>query len=224
MLPPTCASLPYLNAWTRVMSWCRRGSACLPSFGARVGTSSLRRRAQLSHRRPDLCLLDLRGNLDTRLRKVESGEYDAIVLAYAGLARMGWLECITEKLPPEVCLGAVGQGALALQAREGDEETLGLLRALNHPESETAVRAERAMMHALHGGCQAPVGAYARVSEGWLVLTGLVASLDGRRLVRLEVTGDPCEPEELGTTLAAAMLDSGAEEILDEISREVPDS
>lgn len=187
--------------------------------GARIGSSSLRRRAQLHNYRADLEILDLRGNLDTRLRKLDEGEYDAIVLAYAGLHRMGWADRITETLPLEICLPAVGQGALAIQARRGDAETLDLLAKLDHPESHAAVLAERSLMQALEGGCQVPVGASACVSNGTLKLAGVVASLDGAQLVRGNVEGDPEEPEELGRKLANALLAGGADEILEELRR-----
>lgn len=180
--------------------------------GARIGTSSPRRRAQLLHFRPDLEVVDVRGNLDTRLRKLDEGLFDAIVLAYAGLHRMGWADRITEKIPPEICLPAVGQGALAIQAREDDREVNDLLSALDHAESRIAVTAERAFMHALGGGCQVPVGALGSIEGDKIVLNGVVAGLDGTTLVRGKVSGDA--PERLGTELAAVLLAGGAGEIL----------
>ena len=188
--------------------------------GARVGTSSLRRRAQLQSYRPDLRILDLRGNLDTRLRKLDAGQYDAIVVACAGLYRMGWADRITEKLPLEICLPAVGQGALAIQARQDDSATLALLAKLDHADSRASVLAERSLMSALGGGCQIPVGALASVKDGpprRMTLAGVVASLDGARLVRAEVTGDPSKPEELGIGLANVLLARGADDILREL-------
>jgi len=190
--------------------------ADLPT-GARVGSSSLRRCAQLHNHRADLEICDIRGNLDTRLRKLDEGEYDAIVLACAGLNRMGWADRITEKLPPEICLPAVGQGALAIQARSDDADTLALLRVLDHPETHTAVRAERALMKSLEGGCQVPIGALARIEDGMLVLEGVVASLDGANVVRGRVVGPPDQPEELGAELAQVLLSAGADRILDDL-------
>ena len=185
--------------------------------GARIGSSSLRRRAQLHNHRADLEILDLRGNLDTRLRKLDEGEYEAIILACAGLHRMGWADRITEKLSTEICLPAVGQGALAIQARGDDPETLALLSALNHAQTHTAVRAERALMKSLEGGCQVPIGALARVENGMLVIEGVVASLDGAELVRGKVIGPTERPEELGLELAEVLLSGGADRILAQV-------
>lgn len=185
--------------------------------GARIGTSSIRRRAQLRNFRPDLRISDLRGNLDTRLRKLDSGEFDGIVLAYAGLHRMGWADRITEKIPPELCLPAVGQGALAVEARDGDKSVADLLKALDHVESHAAVLAERSLLRALGGGCQVPVGALGSMKDGDLTLAGVVASPDGTRLVRGEVTGSPESPEDLGRELARALLAAGAEDVLREL-------
>ncbi len=182
--------------------------------GARIGSSSLRRRAQLLNHRADLEILDLRGNLDTRLRKLDEGEYDAIILACAGLHRMGWADRITQKLSAEICLPAVGQGALAIQARSDDTETLSILRVLDDPATHAAVTAERALMRALEGGCQAPVGALARIEGGTMVTEGVVASLDGADLVRGRVAGPRDRPEELGIELAQALLHGGADRIL----------
>lgn len=187
------------------------GLADLPR-GARIGSSSLRRRAQLHNFRADFEICDLRGNLDTRLRKLETGEFDAIVLAYAGLHRMGWADRITEKIPTEICLPAVGQGALALEAREGDE-VVGILHALDDAETRAAVLAERSLMRALEGGCQVPIGALGTVEDGTITLRGVVASLDGSTLVLGEVTGE--EPEPLGQELAQVLLAGGAKEILE---------
>jgi len=187
--------------------------------GARIGSSSLRRRAQILHHRPNLEILDIRGNLDTRLRKLDNGEYDAIVLACAGLNRMGWADRITEKLSPEICLPAVGQGALAIQARREDSETLSLLAVLDHPETHAAVRAERSLMKSLEGGCQVPIGALARLDSGALVLEGVVASLDGAKLVRGRVIDRPDQPDELGIELSQVLLSAGADRILADLRR-----
>ena len=192
------------------------GLADLPGE-ARIGSSSLRRRAQLHNFRADLQISDLRGNLDTRIRKLDEGEFDGIVLAYAGLHRMGWTDRITEKLPFEICLPAVGQGALAVQARADDAETIGILKALDHPESRAAVTAERSLMRALEGGCQVPIGALGCIEDGRLRLSGVVASVDGSRLVRGEVTGSISEPEETGKELARVLISGGADEILQDL-------
>jgi hydroxymethylbilane synthase len=185
--------------------------------GARVGTSSLRRQAQLLHRRPDLKIEMLRGNLDTRLRKLRDGEFDAIVVAAAGLKRMGWAEQITEYLPPEVSLPAIGQGALGLEGRRNDGFVREIVSALEHPPTRTAVTAERALLDRLEGGCQVPIAAHATLSGTRLRLEGLVASVDGRRLVRDSVEGPAADARELGTRLAEQLLRRGGEAILNEI-------
>ena len=192
------------------------GLADLPA-GARIGSSSLRRRAQLLNYRPDLVISDLRGNLDTRLRKLDSGEFDGIILAYAGLYRMGWTDRIVEKIPPEICLPAVGQGALAIEARDYDMDVTEILKALDHAESHAAVLAERSFMRALGGGCQVPVGASASIEAGKLKLAGVVASLNGSRLSRMEVSGNLDDPESLGQEMAHVLLSGGADEILREL-------
>ncbi len=185
--------------------------------GARVGTSSLRRQAQLLHRRPDVKIEMLRGNLDTRLRKLRDGEFDAIVLAAAGLKRMGWAEQITEYLPPEVSLPAIGQGALGLEGRRNDGFVREIVSALEHPPTRTAVTAERALLDRLEGGCQVPIAAHATLSGTRLRLDGLVASVDGRRLVQDSVEGPAANARELGTRLAEQLLRRGGEAILNEI-------
>lgn len=185
----------------------------LPSH-AHIGTSSLRRRAQLHAYRTDLHISDLRGNLDTRLRKLDEGEFDAIVLAYAGLHRMGWTDRITEKLSPEVCLPAVGQGALAIQTREDNHRLMEILRVLDDRNSRQAVMAERSFLKALGGGCQVPIGALAQITHGTLILQGVVASTDGSFLVRGEVKGNADDFSDIGQELAERLLASGADEIL----------
>lgn len=190
------------------------GLADLPTH-ARIGSSSLRRRSQLLSYRADFEISDLRGNLDTRLRKLDEGEFDAIVLAFAGLCRMGWTDRITERIPPEVCLPAVGQGALAIQARADDGELVDLLSMLDDPPSRLAVTAERSLLEALGGGCQVPVGALGCMSDGILRLRGVVASISGDRLVRAEVSGDPTRADSLGAELAEVLLSSGADDILE---------
>jgi hydroxymethylbilane synthase len=185
--------------------------------GARVGTSSLRRQAQLLHRRPDLKIEMLRGNLDTRLRKLRDGEFDAVVVAAAGLKRMGWLEQVTEYLPSDVSLPAIGQGALGLEGRGDDTFVRGVVASLEDAPTRTAVTAERALLERLEGGCQVPIAAHATLSEGRLRLEGLVASVDGRRLVRDSVEGPVASARELGRRLAEQLLRQGGEAILNEI-------
>lgn len=181
--------------------------------GARVGTSSLRRAAQLLARRPDLVLLPLRGNVDTRVRKALAGDYAAIVLAAAGLGRLGLTEHISEYLPLNVMLPAPGQAALAVQCRAGDSRVRDLIRPLDDAPTRAAVTAERAFLQGLGGGCSAPVAAFAELrGAGRLHLDGLVATPDGRRVIR--VTGDDAHPAELGARLAAEALAHGAHEIL----------
>ena len=183
---------------------------------ARVGTSSLRRAAQLRKTRPDLVVESLRGNLDTRLRKLDEGRYDAIVLAAAGLKRLGWADRIAELLPPDVMCPAVGQGALALESRQsgGGKDAC---EALDHPETRAAVTAERAVLGALGGGCQVPIGAYATVADGRLRLIAIVASPDGLELVRAESHGAVSEGAALGRALGSELLARGARRILDAV-------
>ena len=179
---------------------------------ARVGTCSLRRTAQLLARRPDLTILPLRGNVDTRLRKVMDGEYDAIVLAYAGLVRLGLQANITETFPLNVMLPAPGQGALAVQCRADDHETLNLLAAIHDPLTAAAVNAERAFLAGLGGGCSLPVAAFAQKNDGRIILTGAVISADGRQAIRLSAVDK--DPYELGERLADLVLERGAADLL----------
>src|ERR1700736_5984952 len=157
--------------------------------GARVGTSSLRRQAQLRHLRPDLDLRDLRGNVDTRLNKGESGEYEAVMVAKAGLDRLGLSQRISEVLSPEICMPAVGQGAIAVECRLKDTEAGELLAPLDDAETRTAIIAERALLAALEGGCQVPLGAWARIERGELVLEACVCSVDGGRYIKERASG-----------------------------------
>jgi hydroxymethylbilane synthase len=182
--------------------------------GARIGTSSLRRQAQVRHHRPDLQLLDLRGNVDTRLKKVAAGEFDAIVLASAGMNRLGASDKITEILPPEIMLPAVGQGALGIETRADDRETLRFVAALDDLESHAAVTAERALLRELEGGCQIPLGAWARFENGELRLEACVFSADGKEFVRKELRGRAEEAEKLGVRLGQIMIETGADRIL----------
>jgi hydroxymethylbilane synthase len=192
----------------------KEGLFSLP-HGARVGTSSLRRRAQLLAQRPDLVVLPLRGNLDTRLRKLEAGEVDALVVAAAGLIRMGWEDRASEFLPLEVSLPAPGQGALALEIRR-DGDAL-LLSSLDHLPTRLATEAERAFLRRLEGGCQVPIGAFGQIEGGTLRLSGFVASLEGKPIVRGSVEGPPEDPQSLGEHLAQRLLAEGAGEILEAV-------
>jgi hydroxymethylbilane synthase len=191
-----------------LVSHISRTLAALPQ-GARVGTSSPRRAAQLLAARPDLILLPLRGNVDTRVRKATSGDYDAVVLAAAGVLRLGLEDHISEYLSFELMLPAPGQGALAVQCRTDDTTARELLAAIDHAATRAAITAERAFLNALGGGCAAPVAAYARLDPKSLIaMTGLVASHDGRRLIC--VSGDGREPNALGAQLARRALTEGA--------------
>ncbi len=193
-----------------------RGLDALPD-DACVGTSSLRRQAQLLHHRPNLRITMLRGNLDTRLRKVREGEFDAVVVAAAGLTRMGWLDQATEYLPPEISLPAIGQGALGLEGRVDDSFVRDLVQSLDHEPTRTAVTAERALLDRLQGGCQVPIGAHATIDGGTLVPDALVASVDGRKVIRDRVQGPASDAQELGRTLAEQLLARGGDAILREI-------
>ena len=184
---------------------------------SRVGTSSLRRSAQLLHMRPDLELVPLRGNVDTRIRKLESGEVDAIILAAAGLRRLGLAALITQIIPWEQVLPAIGQGALGLEMRREDEHTVDLLDFLNHEPTEVAVRAERSFLKELEGGCQVPVAGFASLNAETVYLRGMVAELDGTRVIKDEITGGKSQAEEIGIKLARKLLDSGARDILSRI-------
>lgn len=194
------------------------GLDALPS-GARVGTSSLRRRAQLRALRPDLEVLDLRGNLNTRLAKLDAGEYDAILLAAAGVRRLGWKERISAFLDPGAWLPAVGQGALAVVTRADDAATRARLSAVHDPDAADRTAAERAFLHALEGGCQVPIGALCTLSGDTLTLDGLVAGLDGDPLLREELSGPRAEPAALGRRLAEELRGRGADEVLARIRR-----
>jgi len=185
--------------------------------GSRIGTSSLRRQAQLLHYRPDLHIELLRGNLDTRLRKLHNGEYDAIVLAAAGLMRMGWSNKVTEYLPPEVSLPAIGQGALGLEGRRHDRFVETLVEKLEHRPTRTAVMAERALLKRFEGGCQVPIAAHATVKGDTLIMDGLIASVDGQRLIRDTIQGPASEAQSLGSQLAEKLLAQGGDRILNEI-------
>jgi hydroxymethylbilane synthase len=183
--------------------------------GARVGTSSLRRSCQLRAARPDLVIATLRGNVDTRLRKLDEGQHDAIVLAVAGLVRLGHGARIGERLPPAISLPAIGQGVLGLETRSDDAATIELVRsALHDVDSADAVAAERAFLGRLQGGCQTPIAGHATVAGRELELEGLVGSPDGSIMLRERIRGPRVDPAKLGTTLADRLLGRGAAELL----------
>ena len=185
--------------------------------GARVGTSSLRRRAQLLCARPDLTMLDLRGNVNTRLRKLDEGEYDAIVLAVAGLKRLGFADRIREVLPRDMLLPAVGQGALAIETRADDKETRDMLAFLRDDDTVCCAEAERSFLARVEGGCQVPVGVYATADDEGLTVEAVIASLDGKRSFRSETKGARKDASELGKSLAERLLAEGGAEILKEL-------
>ena len=183
-----------------------------------VGTSSLRRLAQLRHHFPYLKFKDIRGNLNTRLRKLDEGQYDAIILAVAGLERLGMGDRIHQIIPSEVSLHAVGQGALGIECRAGDPEILTLIKTLEDSMTANRCLAERAFLRELEGGCQVPIGVNTVIAGDTLTLTGLVASLDGQTLIKEVIQGITHEAEALGTTLAKQVRNQGAQAILDEIN------
>ncbi|MDA3128987.1 hydroxymethylbilane synthase [Aliibacillus thermotolerans] len=189
--------------------------------GAIVGTSSLRRSAQILAYRPDLEIKWIRGNIETRLRKLKEEDYDAIILAAAGIKRVGWDEdIVTEYLEPEVCLPAVGQGALGLECREDDTEVLDILSHLNDEAVAKQIQAERAFLKQVEGGCQVPVAGHATiVSEGTVSLTALVATPDGKTMLKETVTGN--NPEQVGEEAARRLMERGAGEILAEVKKEL---
>jgi len=188
-------------------------------LGARIGTGSLRRQVQLRQYRPDLDFRDLRGNVDTRLRKVESGEYDAIVLSKAGLDRLGWTQKITETLSTDISLPAVGQGAIAVQSRANDPQAEEMAEKLDDLETRTAIIAERALLSALQGGCQVPLGAWARIERGELVMDAVVCSVDSTQHVRRWLTAPKDQAAQLGQQMAQLLIENGAKEILEEVNR-----
>lgn len=188
--------------------------------GARVGTSSLRRQCQLADQRPDLEIIPLRGNVNTRLKKLDDGEYDAIILAAAGLLRLGFAERIRNFIDTEHSLPAIGQGAIGIECRSDDERINALLAPLHHAPTAARVKAERAMNHRLEGGCQVPIGGHATLEDGELYLRGLVGTVDGSEIVRAEIRGPEADAEQLGTALAEELLAHGAGKILAELYAE----
>jgi len=182
--------------------------------GAIVGTSSLRRQAQLKFLRPDVEIRDLRGNVDTRLRKLDAGQYDAVLLASAGLRRLGFAARISAPVPTDVMLPAVGQGALGIETRAADAETNALIARLEHIPTRAACTAERALLFALGGGCQVPIAAHATVNEGRLHLAGLVASMRGDEIIRATIEDDTAQAARAGEALAERLREQGAERLL----------
>jgi hydroxymethylbilane synthase len=185
--------------------------------GARVGTSSLRRSAQLRSVRPDLEMENIRGNVDTRLRKLDEKQYDAIVLASAGLRRLGWESRITELLDPSVMCPAVGQGALAVETRDDGGQAQEISKRLDHRESRIAVTAERAVLAALGGGCQVPIGAYATVEDGRIHLQAVIVSPDGREVIGLKASGAAGDAASIGRALGNQLLAEGGGQILEAV-------
>jgi hydroxymethylbilane synthase len=189
--------------------------------GAVIGTSSLRRLAQLRHHYPHLAFKDVRGNVNTRLSKLDGGEYDAIILAVAGLRRLGMGDRIHQVIPAEISLHAVGQGALGIECRGDDTEVLEVLKVLEHPETRDRCYAERAFLRELEGGCQVPIGVNTKIEGDTLTLTGMVASLDGQKLIKDTISGKASDAEQLGRDLAIRVRNAGAGEILAEIFAQI---
>ena len=187
--------------------------------GARLGTSSLRRQTQLLGIRPDLSVESLRGNLDTRIRKLEEGRFDAIVLAAAGLRRLGWESRITQFIPEEMSLPAIGQGALGIEIRSDDPDTREAVSFLDDRDTALAVRAERGFLKRLEGGCQVPIASHGRVEGDSIILRGMVGRPDGSEIIRGSARGGAADPEALGVALAEQLLARGARKILDEVYR-----
>lgn len=185
--------------------------------GATVGTSSLRRQCQLKNLRPDLNIIDLRGNVNTRLAKLDAGQYDAIILAAAGLIRLGMSERIQQQLEATISLPAVGQGAVGIECRNDDQELIDLLQALNHPDTAVRVLAERAMNAELQGGCQVPIGSFAELIDDQIYLRGLVGSVDGQQILRCSENGPISEAENIGKRVATGLLSQGADKLLAEL-------
>lgn len=218
-LPPglTIAAFPeredardvLVNRWNAPLSE-------LPA-GARLGTSSPRRAAQMKAARPDIEILPIRGNVDTRLQKATSNEYDGVMLAAAGILRLGRHSEISAYLSPTECVPDVGQGALAVQVRESDSEMIGFVRVIDHALTSAAVRAERAFLVAMGGGCTMPTAAYAEITDDRLRLLGMVAKPDGSEIYRLSESYDCANPEEAGKSIAALLLEAGGTRIMETI-------
>lgn len=185
--------------------------------GARIATGSLRRKSQLLHHRRDLEIVDIRGNIPTRLQRLDSSDWDGMILAKAGLMRLNLTDRITEVIPTDVLLPAVGQGALAIEVRTDDQRAMELVRTINHEATELTTSAERTLLKHLEGGCQVPIGAYARIENGTLKVEAFIGSIDGRTLIRSTIHGDPANANDIATTLAETLLQGGGDKILREI-------
>ena len=185
--------------------------------GARVGSSSLRRQAQIREAFPGIKVDWLRGNVNTRLAKLDAGEFDAIILAVSGLQRLGMQDRITAALPPELCLPAIGQGALGIEVRADDETLKTMLAPLAHAASTTRIAAERALNHTLNGGCQVPIAGYAELDHDEIHLRGLVGEPDGSRILRAEIRGAGTQAHDLGVRLAKELIAMGADQILEKL-------
>lgn len=185
--------------------------------GAIIGTSSLRRKSQLLAYRKDFIIKDLRGNLDTRLDKLESGDFDGIILAGAGVRRLGYGEKISQIIDEDIIVHAVGQGAIAIETREDDAEILSLVNNINHIDTLLCTKAERALMRELEGGCQVPIGASAKIIDNKITMKALIADLDGNTILQVTEEGDLDSPEELGEKCANLLIEKGADNILDQI-------
>jgi hydroxymethylbilane synthase len=186
-----------------------------------VATGSLRRKCQLLNTRPDIHIVEIRGNLNTRLKKLDSSEWDGMILAKAGITRLGWIERVTDTLPFELMLPAVGQGALAIESRADDLNIKEILRPLHHQPTALTVTAERALLRYLEGGCQIPIGAYAQIIGNELRIDAVIGSLDGKQIVRGKMTGAIADAEEIGIVLAEQLLNQGGKEILMEIRQTI---
>jgi hydroxymethylbilane synthase len=186
-------------------------------IGAKIGTSSLRRKCQLLNFRDDLTIIDLRGNLDTRIRKLNMTDLDGIVIAYAGVKRLGFEDLISEIISFEIMLPAIGQGALGIEIRKGDKEIYDIVKNLNHKESFQAISAERSFLRRIHGGCRIPIGAYAYINNNTLTLEGMISNLDGTKIIRKKIQGKSIEAELIGIKLAEEILNSGGKEILQDL-------
>jgi hydroxymethylbilane synthase len=208
-----CAFLPRATPFDALVSSQYSSLAALP-HQAVVGTASLRRQAQLLHHRPDLLIKPLRGNVGTRLQKLQTGDFDAIILAACGLERLNLSSQVAQLLPPTLCLPAVGQGIVVVQARSQDAQTQQLLKPLHHPDSYAQAVAERSMNALLGGSCQVPIAGYATVEGEQLHLQGLVGSNDGKILIKAEFAGNISEAQQIGETVAKALIEQGAIEII----------
>jgi len=182
-----------------------------------LGTSSLRRKSQVAQLKPELDIQDLRGNVDTRIRKMEEGQYKGIILAYAGLKRLGLENKVKQVFSPEEMIPAVAQGFLGIEGRKNDDKIKEVIKILNHKESELRAKAERAFLKTLEGGCQVPIAAYAEIKDNTLTIVGYISDLEGKRVFKDKISGNKENAEEIGTELAQKLLDEGGKQVLDEI-------